>query len=487
MSAPSTLAKNLRTIGEGLCLAARTGARTWDTLVRSPYRRTALGMVFAVLPISVAISAYSLYPSDAEQEARAQQTIIEDSLPIPSIADQINVVTSNEMLTTHTTVIRRNDTLSAIFSRLNIDDAALQRFIRQQSQAQALSTAHEGVYVQAKVTEDRKAQSLTIFLENRNDDDPDTAVNIVRHGSRFTIDSSEFTFETQQAMSAGIFSDDIEASVVATGVPEEVARQIPVALERKIKNGLTLGAGDEFRLIYERKFVGNDFVRTGKLLAISVSHEGQTIESFWADDGTRNGGFYNLDGTTNQIAFIRVPVEGARVTSSFMPMRRHPVTGVLRPHQGTDFGAPRGNRIFAAADGVVSRVAFDHDGFGHYIMIKHDEDRTTLYAHMTRVANKLKVGDHVKRGDVVGFVGSTGLATGPHLHYELRYKNRQVNPLKISYPDKERLTDEEHQQLLAAARPLTGRLALLNRIQSVKPLNAPEAVAQQSESGKPRS
>ena len=163
MSAPSILAKNLRTIGEGLCLAARTGARTWDTLVRSPYRRTALGMVFAVLPISVAISAYSLYPSDAEQEARAQQTIIEDSLPIPSIADQINVVTSNEMLTTHTTVIRRNDTLSAIFSRLNIDDAALQRFIRQQSQAQALSTAREGGYVQAKVPEDRKAQALTIF------------------------------------------------------------------------------------------------------------------------------------------------------------------------------------------------------------------------------------------------------------------------------------------------------------------------------------
>ena len=106
---------------------------------------------------------------------------------------------------------------------------------------------------------------------------------------------------------------------------------------------------------------------------------------------------------------------------------------------------------------------------------------------MTRVANKLKVGDRVKRGDVIGFVGATGLATGPHLHYELRYKNRQVNPLKIRYPDKDRLTDEEHQELLAAARPLTSRLALLNRIQSVKPLTSSEAVAQQVEPGKPRS
>ena len=248
-----------------------------------------------------------------------------------------------------------------------------------------------------------------------------------------------------------------------------MAKQVPQAFERRLRNGLKLAPGDDFRLIYERKYLGGDFVRTGHLLAMAITHQGKPIESFWAEDGTRNGGFYNLDGTTNQVAFIRVPVDGARVTSSFMPMRRHPVTGVLRPHQGTDFGAPRGNRIYAASDGVVSRRSFDRRGYGNYLIIKHDDERSTLYGHMSRIEKNIKVGTKVKKGQVIGYVGATGLATGPHLHYELRVNDRQVNPLTTTIPDKDKLTAEEKQALLAAARPLTTRLALLNRIQSVKP------------------
>ena len=120
-------------------------------------------------------------------------------------------------------------------------------------------------------------------------------------------------------------------------------------------------------------------------------------------------------------------------------------------------------------------------------MIKHDDSRTTLYGHMSRIAKDMKVGTHVKRGQVIGYVGATGLATGPHLHYELRVNNRQVNPLKTRIPDKEQLTPEEKQQLLADARPLMTRLAMLNRIQSVKPLTAKEALAQGQSPQKPQS
>ena len=120
-------------------------------------------------------------------------------------------------------------------------------------------------------------------------------------------------------------------------------------------------------------------------------------------------------------------------------------------------------------------------------MIKHDASRTTLYGHMTRFAEGMRVGTKVKRGQVIGFVGSTGLATGPHLHYELRVNNRQVNPLKTSIPDKDRLTTEERQKLLASAQPLTTRLAMLNRIQSVKPLPAKEALAQEHTAEQPQS
>lgn len=485
MSAPSILAKNLRAIGQGLCLVVRGCAHSWSTVVKSPYRKLVLGITFGVLPASVAIATYTAYPSDDEQIARSLQTEIVAPLPIPAIADQITVVTTPSAVTTHTTMIRVNDTLGAIFSRLNIEDAALLRFIRGQTLAQPLSTPREGVYVQAKVTADQKAQTLKIFLEARSANQQNSVVTVTRRGDRFVIHSEPFVYETQQAMRAGIVKGNLIDSAKAVGVPDEIAKRMPIALERAINNGLDITDGDDFRIIFERQFMEGDFVRNGKILAVSLTHQGKNYESFWAEDGTRNGGFYNLDGTSSRTTFIRVPVEGARVTSSFMPMRRHPVTGVLRPHQGTDFGAPRGNKIFAAADGVISRRSFDKRGFGNYLMIKHDDSRTTLYGHMSRIAQGMKVGTRVKRGQVIGYVGATGLATGPHLHYELRVNNRQVNPLKTNIPDKEFLSSEEKQQLLADARPLVTRLAMLNRIQSVKPLTGSEAVAQQNSAEPP--
>lgn len=486
MSAPSILAKNLRAIGQGLCLVVRGCAHSWSTVVKSPYRKLVLGITFGVLPASVAIATYTAYPSDDEQIARSLQTEIVAPLPIPAIADQITVVTTPSAVTTHTTMIRVNDTLGAIFSRLNIEDAALLRFIRGQTLAQPLSTPREGVYVQAKVTADQKAQTLKIFLEARSANQQNSVVTVTRRGDRFVIHSEPFVYETQQAMRAGIVKGNLIDSAKAVGVPDEIAKRMPIALERAINNGLDITDGDDFRIIFERQFMEGDFVRNGKILAVSLTHQGKNYESFWAEDGTRNGGFYNLDGTSSRTTFIRVPVEGARVTSSFMPMRRHPVTGVLRPHQGTDFGAPRGNKIFAAADGVISRRSFDKRGFGNYLMIKHDDSRTTLYGHMSRIAQGMKVGTRVKRGQVIGYVGATGLATGPHLHYELRVNNRQVNPLKTNIPDKEFLSSEEKQQLLADARPLVTRLAMLNRIQSVKPLTGSEAVAQQNSAEPPK-
>ena len=486
MSAPSILAKNLRAIGQGLCLVVRGCAHSWSTVVKSPYRKLVLGITFGVLPASVAIATYTAYPSDDEQIARSLQTEIVAALPIPAITDQITVVTTPSAVTTHTTMIRVNDTLGAIFSRLNIEDAALLRFIRGQTLAQPLSTPREGVYVQAKVTADQKAQTLKIFLEARSTNQQNSVVTVTRRGDRFVIHSEPFVYETQQAMRAGIVKGNLIDSAKAVGVPDEIAKRMPIALERAINNGLDITDGDDFRIIFERQFMEGDFVRNGKILAVSLTHQGKNYESFWAEDGTRNGGFYNLDGTSSRTTFIRVPVEGARVTSSFMPMRRHPVTGVLRPHQGTDFVAPRGNKIFAAADGVISRRSFDKRGFGNYLMIKHDDSRTTLYGHMSRIAQGMKVGTRVKRGQVIGYVGATGLATGPHLHYELRVNNRQVNPLKTNIPDKEFLTSEEKQQLLADARPLVTRLAMLNRIQSVKPLTGSEAVAQQNSAEPPK-
>ena len=157
---------------------------------------------------------------------------------------------------------------------------------------------------------------------------------------------------------------------------------------------------------------------------------------------------------------MRVPLEIQEVSSEFAALRRHPVTGVLRPHNGTDFRAPKGSRIFAAADGVVTFVGYERKGYGKYLKLDHGLGRTTLYAHMSKVA-PLKRGMRVQKGDIIGYVGRTGLATGPHLHYELMLNGVQINPRTADLPDTENLSAFQLAQLRTHAEPLQTRFRLM--------------------------
>ena len=235
MSAPSVLAKNLRTIGSGSLRALKALGRAWVAVIRSPYRLAALGSIVTILPLSVGIAAYSLHPDDEEALSRASQQIIETTLPMPAIAELITEVTTQQVVATHTTMIRRNDTLGSIFSRLNIDDKAALKFVRQQSLATPLSNPKDGVYVQAKVSQDKKLQSLKIFLESRQTNQSDKMISVIRHGEKFVIKSSSFSFDTQQSMVGGVVKTTLWDASKETGLPDEIVVQISQALERQFK------------------------------------------------------------------------------------------------------------------------------------------------------------------------------------------------------------------------------------------------------------
>lgn len=469
MSAPHFLAKNIRTVGQGVLWSMSALATQWQRLIHSPYRRLCFGAAFSFLPISVGLAAYSLAPSEEELLLREQQHSIRHELTLPSFKTQISAVTTHKMVKTYTTSVRKNDTLSSIFSRLSISDEQAQRFVRRQPKARILVTPIAGTYIQAKVTGNHQLQSLNIFLESQESNNPDTVVSIWRHSDGFSLKSEPFHYETQQSMAMGVIKTNLEDAAREQGIPEALIENLKTPFERFFCHGNQLKSGDSFRLVYERHYMGGDFIRPGKILAMAITHEGKTRESFWADDGSKNGGYYNLDGTINQLAFIRVPVDNWRVTSPFMSLRKHPVTGISRPHNGTDFGAPKGTNIYAAADGIITRRRFDEDGFGNYLMVQHDEQRVTLYAHMSKFADGMNVGSRVTKGQVIGYVGATGLATGPHLHYELRLNNRQVNPMKVTFPDKDRLEKTQLTQLLTRAHTLTAHLALLDQVRTAKP------------------
>ena len=225
-----------------------------------------------------------------------------------------------------------------------------------------------------------------------------------------------------------------------------------------------LQRGDAFRLIYETKFAEGSFVRHGRLLAMQLDHNGKTTELFRFDNDNAGGNFYDAEGNISRRTFMRVPLDVQSVTSEFSPMRRHPVTGVLRPHLGTDFRAPWGAVVRAAADGTVEFAGVG-TGYGNYIRIAHGPGIQTLYAHLSSIDSHVKKGAKVKYGEVIGRVGQTGLATGPHLHYELKFGNVQINPMTVRLPDTKTLTPYQFAQMEVLIAPLRAKLARLQKLQ----------------------
>lgn len=195
--------------------------------------------------------------------------------------------------------------------------------------------------------------------------------------------------------------------------------------------------GDEFRIIYDEKFIKDQPVGAGQVYAASYRRDGKESFAFWFDNGEFKG-FYDEDGRPAKSGFLKSPVKYTRISSKYNPKRFHPILKRVRPHLGTDYAAPEGTPIYAIGDGVVEEAAYTK-GNGRYVKIKHDKVYQTQYLHMSRFARGIKRGAQVTQGEVIGYVGSTGLATGPHVCFRFWKNGRQVNHLKEKLPSAKKL------------------------------------------------
>jgi murein DD-endopeptidase MepM/ murein hydrolase activator NlpD len=223
-----------------------------------------------------------------------------------------------------------------------------------------------------------------------------------------------------------------------------------------------LRRGDRFNVVYETFWQGGEYIRAGRVLAGEFRNAGATYQSVWFDEpGTKQGGgYYSFDGRSLKKAFLKSPLEFSRISSGFS-MRKHPIFGSWKAHKGIDFAAVTGTPIRASGDGVID-FAGRRGGYGNMVMIKHWSSYSTAYAHMSRFAGGIRKGTKVSQGQVIGYVGSTGWATGPHLHYEFRVNNEPRNPLKIDMPNAPPLAGAELQRFRNVANEMTHRFALLS-------------------------
>jgi murein DD-endopeptidase MepM/ murein hydrolase activator NlpD len=249
----------------------------------------------------------------------------------------------------------------------------------------------------------------------------------------FNASKEVLPLSREVARSVAVIRTSLYEDGVAAGLPPPLLAELIHAFSFDVDFQRDIQAGDRFELAYER-FVdaGGHVAKTGNVVYASLTLSGRTLKIYRYQPKGGFADYFNEKGESVRKALLRTPVDGARLTSGFA-MRKHPLLGFSRMHKGVDFGAPAGTPIMAAGDGVVEISTFNYS-YGNYVRIRHSGQYGTAYAHMSRIASGIVKGARVRQGQVIGYVGATGLATGPHLHYEVLVNNVQVNPASIKAP-----------------------------------------------------
>src|SRR3954468_3632212 len=401
--------------------------------VLGPFTRSAVIVVLAVFG-AVAAFATIAPPSDAQLLLSTSSI---EALPIPTEA----------LLPSPATYIReerfqRGDTLAAFLSRLGLGDAEIGPLARQR----ALQALRPGYNVAAEVSAEGTLVALS-FLTAR-----DTLVQVSREGGELRSSEERAALYTQVAMKSSVVQSSLFAASDAAGIPDSVAMQLADIFAGDIDFHRDLRKGDQFTVVYELHHLAGRPVRAGRVLAAEFSSRGKTYRAVHYGNS-----YYAPNGNSLRKAFLRAPLEFSRVSSGF-GLRVHPIARAWWAHQGIDYAAQPGARVRAVGDAVVEHAG-PRGGYGNVVILRHAGQYSTVYAHLSRVA--VRRGAHVGQNDTIGFVGQTGWATGPHLHYEFRVAGQARNPMSIAMPAAAPVPAAELAAFQAHAAPLIVRLELL--------------------------
>lgn len=354
--------------------------------------------------------------------------------------------------------IRRGDTLQSLFRRMHIrDEAALDFLTGHPELTGSLRRLRAGRSISALVTQDGQVSSITLPPAG---DAEEASLLVERTGDGFRVSKQAAArLETLVEMRSGVIRHSLFGAADAAGMPDRVASRLATIFGTEIDFSRDLRKGDRFSVIYEMQYRNGVAVRSGKVLAAEFVNQGKKYALLLYREPDGHEAYYTPDGRSQNQAFLRYPLEFTRISSSFGG-RRHPIKGEWRHHNGTDLAAPTGTPVMASSDGVV-KIVGQQRGYGNVIYLTHRGGYTTIYGHLSRFAKDLKQGQRVRQGQVIGYVGMTGWATGPHLHYEVRLNNVPHDPMKIALPIAQPMSKQELAAFRNQTRPMLDRLAML--------------------------
>lgn len=396
-------------------------------------KRTA---AIAVLAVSGAVAAFATIAPSGEATPAPQASPIVEALPLKvlEVAGPAQFIREDQF--------QRGDTLTGFLQRLGVDDDQINPIVRMP----ALRALRVGTTVRAEVSADGVPASIS-FLTGR-----DTLVRISRQGETYRASEEQAALDTRVMMKSSTVRSSLFAATDAANIPDSIAMQLADVFGGDIDFYRDLRKGDRFTVVYEVYQLNGRPVRAGRLLAAEFNNQGRTLRAVHFGNS-----YYAPDGRNLRKAFLRAPLEFSRVSSGF-GMRKHPIRGGWRKHEGIDYAAPTGTRVRAIGDAVVE-FAGVKGGYGNVVILRHNGQYSTLYGHLSRIA--VRRGARVAQNDTIGYVGMTGWATGPHLHYEFKVNGQARNPMSIAMPAASPVPQAQLPTFHSYAEPLIARLDLL--------------------------
>ncbi len=428
-------------------------AQKGDSLAQQPYRlglvrQFAFGAFMLVLPALTVLTAFGIAPAAAPEDFA--QTLVRSEVNLPEFAPE---TPQSQSFVTQERVLR-GDTVAALFERLGIRDSKALDFLRADSTGRTLfRQLVPGRTLQAETGEEGTLLALRYFVSAKS------LFEVSRTEGGFSARSRALSEEPRHVYKSATIRSSLFAAADSAGIPDAIAMQIARIFSTDIDFHVDLRRGDHFSVVYEMVYESGELVAAGRILAAQFVSQGREYHAILFKDEEGVDGYYSLDGANRAKAFLRSPVEFSRISSGFGG-RVHPIFNNWRAHTGVDFAAPQGTRVLAAADGHVV-AAGQRGGYGNAVEIKHGGSVTTLYAHLSGFASGVRAGARVRQGEPVGYVGKTGFATGPHLHYEFKLAGVHQDPMRVALPKAEPVSSRLRQQFMQVANEARTTIGLV--------------------------
>ena len=340
--------------------------------------------------------------------------------------------------------VKSGDSLSFIFQRAGLSDRELMNFLAATPESRILKKILPGQKLEFLIDEG-KLQRLKYHRNQLS------FVEYQKSDGAFVVSETNLTPEIRQVYREATIKESLFLAAQKAELPAGTTMELAGIFGWDVDFALDIRTDDSFKVLYEEKYLHGKKIGEGKILAAEFTNQGNTFKAVYYEDSAGDGQYYAPNGDAMRKAFLRTPIDFARISSHFNLRRKHPILNTIRAHKGTDYAAPTGTPIKAAGDGKVTWAA-TKGGYGKTVIIQHGQSYKTLYAHMSKYGRGIRNGKRVKQGQIIGYVGTTGRSTGPHLHYEF-YKNGAVrNPVTVKLPKAESIASSEMARFKATSQ-----------------------------------